>query len=73
MVEKSSSFPPRLKFNGPKKELDCSAERININLQIKFKYTRLDSDQDYFLPKLCVAWLIGVRNYSQVPNCKDID
>ena len=39
------------------------------------------NDEDLFVPKTCVAWLIGVKDYSEVrrakkeplPDCKDLD
>jgi hypothetical protein len=39
------------------------------------------NDDDLFVPKICVAWLIGIKDYSEVrrakkeqlPDCKDLD
>ena len=41
----------------------------------------LEQSDDFFEQKMCVAWLIGVKNYSEVrnakvqpkPQCKDLD
>jgi hypothetical protein len=40
----------------------------------------MDPDDNYFVPKQCVAWLIGINDYSRVrtaskepkPHCEDL-